>query len=121
MTSPVPASMSDEAYMLCRTDASVVTRQLTTFKLPTRQKSVVLPRGQTMTLGSVTGCGYVTQIWVTFDGWFWKNWDPSAPVSQTILKTLITLCLLLGPLGLCITPLSPASPCPDTNFNIYYE
>jgi hypothetical protein len=66
-----------------------VTRQLTSFDMATKQKAVAVRRGQRATLGEVTGHGCITQLWITFPGWFWGHWAPSAPVSQTLLKTLI--------------------------------
>ncbi len=65
------------------------TRQLTTFNL--RQKSKTLPvrRGKRVTIGEVKGEGYIAQFWLTFPGWFWQHWNPQAPVNQSILKTLI--------------------------------
>jgi len=65
------------------------THQLTTFDLERRTKTIDLPRGARVTLGEVAGQGYITQLWLTFPGWFWAHWDRTAPVSQTILKTLI--------------------------------
>ncbi len=65
------------------------THQLTTFDLEKKNKTIDLPRGKRVTLGEVKGSGYITQIWFTFPGWFWPHWRPDAPISQTILKTLI--------------------------------
>jgi len=66
-----------------------VTRQLTTFDLAKRSKTVAVPRGKRVVIGEVKGQGYITQLWLTFPGWFWAHWQPNGPVSQTILKTLI--------------------------------
>jgi hypothetical protein len=65
------------------------TRQLTTFDLPSRGKTINIPRGARVSLGEVKGHGYISQLWLTFPGWFWAHWSPSDPVSATILKTLI--------------------------------
>lgn len=65
------------------------TRQLTTFDLDRRSKTIGVPRGKRVTVGEVEGAGCITQLWITFPGWFWQHWNTSAPVSQTILKTLI--------------------------------
>lgn len=65
------------------------TRQLTTFDLSKRSKAIDVPCGQKVTLGEVTGYGCISQMWITFPGWFWQHWNRQAPVSQTILKTLI--------------------------------
>lgn len=65
------------------------TCQLTTFDLSRRSKTIAIPRGQRVSLPEVTGCGYIAQLWITFPGWFWQHWNTQAPVSQTILKTLI--------------------------------
>ena len=65
------------------------TRQLTTFNLGRKSKTVPVPRGKRVTIGEVKGHGYVAQFWLTFPGWFWQHWNPKAPVNQSILKTLI--------------------------------
>jgi hypothetical protein len=65
------------------------TYQLTTFNRETRNKVLSIPRGQRVVIGEVSGCGHIAQFWLTFPGWFWPHWDPNAPISQTILKTLI--------------------------------
>ncbi|UVI27448.1 glycoside hydrolase family 172 protein [Paenibacillus spongiae] len=65
------------------------TRQLTTFNLSTRHKTIWVRRGETVSAGEVMGEGYIAQIWITFPGWFWAHWDKDKPVSQSILKTLI--------------------------------
>jgi hypothetical protein len=65
------------------------TRQLTTFNLDLRHKTIAVQRGKRVTIGEVSGHGYISQLWITFGGWFWQHWDRGRPVSQTILKTLI--------------------------------
>jgi len=65
------------------------THQLTTFNLEKRSKTIDVRRGQRVTVGEISGCGVLTQLWLTFPGWFWAHWDPAKPTSQTILKTLI--------------------------------
>ena len=64
------------------------THQLTTFDRGTNKK-IPVPRGEKVTLGQAQGCGYIAQLWLTFPGWFWQNWDPQQPIDQSILKTLI--------------------------------
>lgn len=65
------------------------TRQLTTFNLKHKSKTVPIPRGKRVTIGEVKGQGYIAQFWLTFPGWFWQHWNPKAAVNQSILKTLI--------------------------------
>lgn len=65
------------------------TKQLTTFNLATGSKTTYVPHGTKVSLPEVTGQGYIAQLWITFPGWFWQHWNHSAPISQTILKTLI--------------------------------
>ena len=65
------------------------TRQLTTFNLEKRSKTIAVPRGEKVTLGEVEGHGCIKQIWLTFPGWFWQHWNLPAKTSQTILKTMI--------------------------------
>ena len=69
--------------------SQVQTRQLSTFDLEKRSKTVLIPHGGKATIGEVAGCGVISSVWITFPGWFWRHWDPSCPVSPTILKTLI--------------------------------
>lgn len=69
--------------------SQVQTRQLSTFDLEKRSKTVLIPHGGKATIGEVEGCGVISSVWITFPGWFWRHWDPSCPVSPTILKTLI--------------------------------
>jgi hypothetical protein len=66
-----------------------VTRQLTTFNVARQSKTILIPRGKTVTIAEATGHGCIAQMWMTFTGWFWQHWEPTAPVSPTILKTLI--------------------------------
>ncbi len=65
------------------------TRQLTTFNLARKSKTIPVPRGRRVTIGEVKGHGYIAQFWLTFPGWFWQHWNPKAPINQSILKTLI--------------------------------
>ena len=65
------------------------TRQLTTFNLARKSKTIRVPRGKRVTIGEVKGQGYIAQFWLTFPGWFWQHWNPTAPINQSILKTLI--------------------------------
>ena len=65
-----------------------VTRQVNTFDRQV-DKSHPIARGETITLAEADGRGYIAAIWLTFPGWFWRNWQPSAPINQSILKTLI--------------------------------
>jgi len=78
-------SFNDPEITLLRDD---ITRQLTTFDHGRRTKTIPLRRGTTVTVGEVKGCGTIAQLWLTFPGWFWQHWDPGAPISQTILKTV---------------------------------
>lgn len=65
------------------------TRQLTTFKLDRKGKTIPVPRGQRVTVGEVKGEGYIAQLWLTFPGWFWRHWKTEATNNPSILKTLI--------------------------------
>lgn len=65
------------------------TRQLTTFNVERRSKTVKLSPGATATIGEVTGAGYISRIWITFPGWFWQHWNPSGAIDPTMLKSLI--------------------------------
>jgi hypothetical protein len=65
------------------------TRQLTTFNLKQKSKTIPVRRGKRVTIGEVKGEGYIAQFWLTFPGWFWQHWNAKAPVNQSILKTLI--------------------------------
>lgn len=68
---------------------SETTHQMTTFVLDQRTKTIPLGRGERKTIGEVEGQGVITQLWLTFPGWFWQHWNTPAPISQSILKTLI--------------------------------
>jgi hypothetical protein len=46
------------------------TRQLTTFNLARKSKTIPIPRGKRVTVGEVKGQGYIAQFWLTFPGWF---------------------------------------------------
>ena len=71
------ATLSDErTHQVCTYDLGV-------------EKKVPVQRGETVVLGDVSGCGYIAQMWLTFPGWFWRNWEPEAPNNSSILKTLI--------------------------------
>ncbi len=63
------------------------THQLTTFNPISKEKTIAVRRGEKVTIGEVQGQGYITQLWMTFPGWFWQHWSPESPISQTILKT----------------------------------
>ena len=76
---PQPAMLRDD----------VKTHQMTTFNPVTKSKTIPVPRGKRVTIGEVRGQGSIEQLWLTFPGWFWQHWNPQAPISQTILKTLI--------------------------------
>lgn len=65
------------------------TRQLTTFNLDRKSKTIPVPHGKRVTLGEVQGEGYIAQFWLTFPGWFWQHWNSKAAIDQSILKTLI--------------------------------
>lgn len=75
-------------YDLSRLQSST-TQQLTTFDLDRKSKTALVRRGEVVVLGDVRGRGRIASLWLTFPGWFWQHWNPSAPISQTILKTLI--------------------------------
>jgi hypothetical protein len=66
-----------------------VTHQFTTFNYAKRTKTIPIPHGQKVVIGEVKGAGVITQLWLTFPGWFWMHWQQQAVISQTILKTLI--------------------------------
>lgn len=65
------------------------TGQATTFNQTTGDKTILIPRGERVTVCQAQGCGVITNLWITFPGWFWQHWNPAAPVSPTLLKTLI--------------------------------
>lgn len=64
-------------------------RQVTTFDLARRSKTVSVPQGRRVVVGDVRGAGTISRIWLTFPGWFWMHWHPEASLSISILKTLI--------------------------------
>lgn len=68
---------------------NVESRQFTTFNLDKRSKTIGVPHGKRVVLGEVKGQGYIANLWMTFPGWFWQHWNPSAPINPSILKTLI--------------------------------
>jgi hypothetical protein len=65
------------------------THQMTTFNLERRSKTLLVAPGERVTIGEVSGHGHISNLWMTFPGWFWQHWNTGAPISQTILKTLI--------------------------------
>ncbi len=65
------------------------TRQFSTFNLDRKSKTIPIPRGKRVTIGEVTGEGYIAQFWLTFPGWFWQHWNPKAAINQSILKLLV--------------------------------
>jgi hypothetical protein len=68
---------------------SETTHQCTTYDIDRRHKTVSVPRGSRVVVDDVRGQGHISQMWLTFPGWFWQHWNPQNPISQTILKTLI--------------------------------
>ncbi|HSW44734.1 MAG TPA: glycoside hydrolase family 172 protein [Phycisphaerae bacterium] len=66
-----------------------ISRQATTFNPKTRDKTVLLPIGRRVTVAEAAGAGYIGRLWLTFPGWFWRNWDPAAEVAPTVFKALI--------------------------------
>ena len=64
------------------------THQTTTFDGGTT-KTVAVPRGATSQIASGEGCGHIAQLWLTFPGWFWRNWEEDKENNPSILKTLI--------------------------------
>ena len=86
-TGAPPSALPDALRMA--TLRKETTRQLTTFNLARKSKTVPIPRSKRVTIGEVKGQGYIAQFWLTFPGWFWQHWNPKAPINQSILKTLI--------------------------------
>lgn len=84
----VPTYTPTPPYDIARIQ-SAETRQLTTFDATTRNKTKRIPRGQRVVIGEVKGKGCITNLWMTFPGWFWQHWAPGEPISPTILKNLI--------------------------------
>jgi hypothetical protein len=80
---------SDADGLRLATLSDETTRQLTTFSLGRKSKTIPVPRGKRVTIGEAEGRGYIAQFWLTFPGWFWQHWNTKATVSQSILKTLI--------------------------------
>ncbi len=66
-----------------------ISRQLTTFNLAKRSKTKSLPPGERVTIGEVSGAGYISRLWLTLPGWFWPHWNQSATIDATILKSVI--------------------------------
>lgn len=66
-----------------------VSRQLTTFDLKTRGKTRRIDPGERVTVGEVRGAGYISRLWLTFPGWFWPHWHPTAPIDTSLLKALV--------------------------------
>src|ERR1019366_4840007 len=64
-----PAALTDTLRMA--TLRKETTRQLTTFNLARKSKTIRVPRGKRVTIGEVKGQGYIAQFWLTFPGWFW--------------------------------------------------
>lgn len=87
--SPVEGATSPLAALEPARLRASTTRQSTTFDLSKRSKTRAVPRGARVTIAEGAGPGFIAQFWLTFPGWFWQHWNPSAPISQTILKTLI--------------------------------
>ena len=65
------------------------TQQLTTFNSKTNKKTKHLKHGETITIGTITGAGYISNLWLTFPNWFWGHWAPNTKVEQSLLKTCI--------------------------------
>ena len=86
-TGAPPSAIPDALRMAAMRQET--TRQLTTFNLAHKSKTIPIPRGKRVTIGEVKGQGYIAQFWLTFPGWFWQHWNPKAPINQSILKTLI--------------------------------
>jgi hypothetical protein len=76
---------ADSIYTL----EDLTTRQASTFDLGKRTKTIPIRRGERVEVIRVQGHGVITQLWLTFPGWFWQHWNPTAPVNPAILKTLI--------------------------------
>ncbi|OQY34769.1 MAG: hypothetical protein B6241_03560 [Spirochaetaceae bacterium 4572_59] len=65
------------------------TMQATTFDLDKPAKVHLLKAGANDVLFDVKGKGYISNLWLTFPGWFWQHWNESADVDQSILKDMI--------------------------------
>ena len=68
---------------------SGISRQLTTFRPDTRQKTLRIEPHQRLTLVQTEETGMVTRLWLTFPGWFWQHWNPNAEIDTTLLRCLI--------------------------------
>lgn len=79
----------EEKYPMTGLHDDRVTRQVSTFDLDKRSKVKDVPRGEKVTLAEAQGSGVLTQLWLTFPGWFWQWWAPESPINPSILKTLI--------------------------------
>ncbi|MHC4445514.1 MAG: glycoside hydrolase family 172 protein [Planctomycetota bacterium] len=66
-----------------------VSRQLTTFNLEKRSKTIDIKPGARITVGQVSGAGHISRLWLTFPGWFWPHWNRDAQIDPAILKSLI--------------------------------
>ena len=66
-----------------------VSRQLSTFNLANRSKTLPVRPGERTTIGEVHGAGCISRLWITFPGWFWQHWYTSAAIDPTMLKSLI--------------------------------
>ncbi len=66
-----------------------ISRQLTTFDLDQRSKTVLLRPGDRKTIAEAEGGGYISRMWLTFPGWFFQHWHPPAAIDPTMLKSLI--------------------------------
>lgn len=64
-------------------------RQLTSYNLDTCDKTIHLKSGTTTTIAETRGAGIVTRVWLTFGGWFWQHWNPSHPIDQRVLRSLV--------------------------------
>jgi len=88
-STPTSNPAAFEAALRMAALRSETTDQFTTFNLERKSKTIAIPRGKRVTIGAVEGEGYIAQFWLTFPGWFWQHWNPTAPVNQSILKTFI--------------------------------
>jgi hypothetical protein len=89
---PAPDPLDGDALMdmLSHTRKPAgVSRQLTTFDLTTRSKTRMIRPGERVTIGDVSGAGYLSRLWITFPGWFWPHWHPSGAIDVSLLKALI--------------------------------
>src|SRR5512133_710249 len=84
-----PLSSAPASGLAMASLSTETSRQLTTFNLSRKSKTLPVPRGKRVTVGEVKGEGYIAQFWLTFPGWFWQHWNTKARINQSILKTLI--------------------------------